>query len=507
MRLVFAFFDTLNRRSLECYGGDVKTPNFNRLADRSVTFDNHYAGSLPCMPARREMMTGRYNFLHRSWGPCEPFDHAFPEILFQEKGVYSHLVTDHSHYWKDGGATYHSRYDSYEFIRGQEMDPWKGFVEPPFDEWRKKYHPAQFDTRPRSKSRRNMVNRHYIVNYEDYPAVQTVTAGLEFIDLNKDADNWLLQIETFDPHEPFDVPKTFREGYPTDYNGPILDHPPYGDFDGGPDEIAELRANYAATLAHCDYQLGRILDVFDTHDMWKDTALIVTTDHGFLLGEHDLWAKNVMPCFNEVAHIPLFIFLPEHAGRGGERRKGLTQTTDLMPTLLDIFGVTPPPEVRGMSLLPLVAADGPGHETILYGQHGSAINITDGRYTYFRYPTDIFDGNLYQYTLMPTHIMSMFSVTELRNTTLARPFDFTQGVPVMKVPVIPESPFFKRHGPGVLTDCHTRLFDLQTDPTQSAPIHDPDVEKRLSLKIVAMMQDNDAPEELYQRFDLTEYLS
>ena len=83
MRLVFAFFDTLNRRSLECYGGDVKTPNFNRLADRSVTFDNHYAGSLPCMPARREMMTGRYNFLHRSWGPCEPFDHAFPEILFK----------------------------------------------------------------------------------------------------------------------------------------------------------------------------------------------------------------------------------------------------------------------------------------------------------------------------------------------------------------------------------------------------------------------------------------
>ena len=69
MRLVLAFFDTLNRRSLECYGGNfVKTPNFNRLAEKSITFDNHFAGSLPCMPARREIMTGRYNFLHRSWG-------------------------------------------------------------------------------------------------------------------------------------------------------------------------------------------------------------------------------------------------------------------------------------------------------------------------------------------------------------------------------------------------------------------------------------------------------
>lgn len=507
MKVVLAFFDTLNRRSLECYGGtEIRTPNFNRLSERSVTFDNHYAGSLPCMPARREMMTGRHNFLHRSWGPCEPFDHAFPEILFKEKGTYSHLVTDHSHYWKDGGATYHSRYDSFEFIRGQEMDPWKGYVEPPFDEWRKKYHPAQFDETPRSKFRRNMVNRHFIVDDDEYPAAQTVSAGLDFLKLNRHADNWLLQIETFDPHEPFDVPKAFRDGFPTNYYGPVLDYPVYGKFDGSTDEIAELKANYAATLSHCDYQLGRILDVFDEHNMWKDTALIVTTDHGFLLGEHDLWAKNIMPVFNEVAHIPFMVFLPGHEDHAGERRQGLTQTTDLMPTLLHLFGVTPPPEVRGMSLLPLVANDVPGHETILYGQHGAAINITDGRYTYFRYPKDIFDGNLNQYTLMPTHIISMFSVEELQNATLVRPFDFTQGVPVMKVPVIPESPYFKRHGPGVLIDCQTRLFDLYTSPNQTAPIDDPEIEERLKRKMVETMQANDAPKELYARFDLESYL-
>ena len=140
MRIVLAIFDTLNRRSLECYGGSsIKTPNFNRLSQNTITFDNHYVGSLPCMPARRELMTGRYNFLHRSWGPLEPFDNALPEILFEDAGVYSHLVTDHSHYWKDGGATYHSRFDSYEFVRGQEMDPWKGLVRPPFEEWEQRY--------------------------------------------------------------------------------------------------------------------------------------------------------------------------------------------------------------------------------------------------------------------------------------------------------------------------------------------------------------------------------
>ena len=82
------------------------------------------------------------------------------------------------------------------------------------------------------------------------------------------------------------------------------------------------------------------------------------------------------------------------------------------------------------------------------------------------------------------------------------PFDFTQGVPVMKVPVIPESRFFQRNGAGVLMDCHTRLFDLQTDPNQMTPIDDPEVESWLVQKMVEIMQVNDAPAELYRRFHL-----
>ena len=131
MKLIFVLFDSLNRGSLQCYGGmNVPTPNFSRLAERCVTFDNHYVGSLPCMPARRDMHTGRLSFLHRPWGPLEPFDNSFAELL-HKRGIYSHLVSDHYHYWEDGGATYHNRYDTYEFIRGQERDPWKAMVEPP----------------------------------------------------------------------------------------------------------------------------------------------------------------------------------------------------------------------------------------------------------------------------------------------------------------------------------------------------------------------------------------
>ena len=504
MRLVLAFFDTLNRRSLECYGGNfVKTPNFNRLAEKSITFDNHFAGSLPCMPARREIMTGRYNFLHRSWGPLEPFDNALPEILYEEANIYSHLITDHSHYWKDGGATYHSRYDSFEFVRGQEMDPWKGYVNPPTKEWENKFHQGQFDLSARSKFRRNLVNRNFIKNYEDFPSVETMNLGLEFIELNKNDDDWFLQIECFDPHEPFEAPERFKKGYPTNYTGPILDYPPYGKFYGSEDEAEELRSAYAATLSHSDFQLGRLLDVFDENEMWENTSLIVTTDHGFLLGEHDLWAKNVMPVFNEVAKIPLFISTPNTLEKKGQKRKSLTQTIDLMPTILGLFGLNSPKETHGQNLMSIIKKDNNLRRFILYGYHGAAINITDGRYTYFKYPENIYDGNLFQYTLMPSHIMSMFSVQELRLAELRRPFNFTKGVPLLKIPVIPDSAHFKRHGPGSLLPADSMMFDIEKDENQLLPIKNQKLEKTFQKEIVNLMKKNDAPSELYQRFNLT----
>ena len=124
MKTVLIMYDSLNKLSLQPYGNrEIITPNFQRLARHSVTFDNFFAGSLPCMPARRELQTGRLNFLHRSWTPSEPFDESMTELL-AEQGVYSHLITDHVHYWENGGANYWNRFSTFEFVRGQEGDRW-----------------------------------------------------------------------------------------------------------------------------------------------------------------------------------------------------------------------------------------------------------------------------------------------------------------------------------------------------------------------------------------------
>lgn len=124
MKTIMLMFDSLSKRMLPQYGNQyVYAPHFKSLSERMCVFDNFYAGSLPCMPARRELHTGRYNFLHRSWGPIEVFDDSMPEIL-KKNGIYSHLVSDHLHYWGDGGATYHTRYSSWECVRGQVADTW-----------------------------------------------------------------------------------------------------------------------------------------------------------------------------------------------------------------------------------------------------------------------------------------------------------------------------------------------------------------------------------------------
>ena len=500
MRTVFLLFDSLNARALSCYGGKLPTPNFDRLAERAVTFDSHYIGSMPCMPARRDMHAGRLCFLHRSWGPLEPFDDSFP-VLLQRAGVYSHLISDHYHYFEDGGATYHSRYTTWDFIRGQESDPWIAMVKPPLERFREHYHPIQLEETRDGHRLQGMINREAIKEEADFPSVQCFGAALRFLDQNGGDDNWLLQLETFDPHEPFFAPDLYKAALPTAYEGPTLDWPRYRRVQETAAEIEELRANYAALVALCDAQLGRIIDDFDTNNRWKDTAIVLTTDHGFLLSEHDWWAKNRMPFYNEIANIPLFIYHPAHAEKAGSRVSALTQTTDVMPTLLDMFGTSPGQSVLGRSMLSLISGERASiRDVAVYGIFGGAINATDGRYTYFRYPEDMEEEDLFEYTLMPMHNRSLFEIRELENAALHRGFDFTKGAPVLKIPALQDAKRSPRQGG--FADDRTVLYDLAQDPHQISPITAPDVERRMVDLIISEMKAHDAPSELYQRFAL-----
>lgn len=506
MRAIFVLFDSLNRLALGCYGGTLATPNFDRFAERAISFDCHYVGSLPCMPARRDIHTGRLNFPHRSWGPLEPFDNSFAELL-KQNDVHSHLVTDHTHYFEEGGATYHQRYSTWDFIRGQEDDHWKAMVQPPLERFREKYsqkhYPigGQIDASSRMRAQ-HAINKEFMREEADYPGSKCFASGMEFLETNSEADNWLLQIECFDPHEPFDAPERFKAAYQTGWNGGVLDWPYYEHVTDSKEEIAEIRANYAALVAMCDAYFGTLMDFMDANDMWRDTALILTTDHGYLLSEHDWWGKNLQPYYEEISHIPLILHHPQLADRAGSRVSGLTQTYDLMPTLLDIFGTAVPAEVQGRSMLELARGTGEGRQVGIFGMFGGPIGATDGHYAYYLYPEDLYAPGLHEYTLMPTHIRSMMSTSELQTAELVRDFGFTKEMPVMRIEALKDSRRIPNIDKRVFENLGTQLFDLRLDPRQEEPISDPAVELRLRNGIAAVLREHDAPHELYARYGL-----
>ena len=491
MKAIMLMFDSLNRHMLPPYGCDwTHAPNFARLAQRSLCFDTSYICSMPCMPARRDWHTGRPNFLHRSWGPLEPFDDSVPRIL-RDNGISSHLISDHYHYWEAGGATYHTQYSTWQFFRGQEGDPWIGQVaDPPRQE------AAGQNASDGNWHRQDRVNREFMRREEDQPQAKTFNAGIEFIRRNQAEDDWFLQIETFDPHEPFFTQRQYQDLYPLlfkERRGPLLDWPKYGPVTEAQELVDQCRGHYAALLSMCDAKLGHVLDVMDQLDMWDDTLLILWTDHGFLLGEHDLWAKGQMPWYGELANTPFFVWDPR-CKVAGQRRQSLVQPSiDLGPTLLGFFGLEPSEDMLGKDLAATIAADQPVREAAIFGSHGGQVNVTDGRYVYMRAAASDDNQPLFDYTLMPTRMRDHFSVDELQGAELASAFSFSKGCPLLKVRGKTRG---GQHAYG------SKLYDLQADPGQTAPLEDAQLEAQLEGQMAQLMRQCEAPAEQFARLGM-----
>jgi len=491
MKSVTVMFDSLAPRFLSAYGCDwTHTPNFARLARHTATFDNSFVCSMPCIPARRDFHTGRPNFLHRSWGPLEPFDDSMPEML-KQAGVYTHLSSDHCHYWEDGGGTYHGRFNSWEFFRGQEGDP---------------YIPDIAGLRAHSGGNttstpfpaHDKVNRQAIHSEADFSQAKTFRGGLDFLDRNHAEDQWMLQIECFDPHPPFLADGKYRDLYPrggSDMDG--FDWPPYGAAKQSQEEIEAVRRNYASLISMCDARLGEVLDAFDRHNLWDDTMLVVWADHGFMLGEHDAWGMCWLPYYDDAARNPLFIHDPRNPTPGARRQAIVQPSIDLAPTLLDYFDLKPTADMTGRPLGETVAEDAAVRSAAMFGIFGGHVSVTDSRYTYFRGSVRDDNQPMAQYTLMPTHMRRRFDVESLQQATLAPAFSFTKGCPVLRMPC-------DRAPIATSQSLHENLlFDRVADPGQTRPIKDPDLEARMVQTLRELMHAADAPAEQYDRLGLS----
>lgn len=508
MKAILILCDTVNRRALEFYQGKdpAFTPNLSRLAKKSVIFDSHWCGSAPCMPARKDLMTGRLNFLEKPWGGMEPFDLTIQQIL-QEKNVHSTLFSDHAHYVIPGGENYTKGFKAWEVYRGQECDAW--CVQPDETGIRKVDRPIGWKG---EYTEEEAANRKRFRTEYDYPSVKTMYHAAQWLEENHAADNFFLWVESFDPHEPYDAPRHYLDLYEKDgeYEGMDFDHPDYQPNIFDEKETKHLQNKYKALLTMTDRHIGEILDVLDKYDLWKDTMVIFTTDHGFHLGEHGLMAKNYMAPYNEVFHIPLLVY---HPNVEPGRCDAVTENIDMMPTLMEYFGVEKESlqyRIHGKSLFPLLKKETDKiREGAIFGYYGKQIGYTNGQYTYFRAAKDETNRPLYLYTAMPTLLRQCLGANDgikmedYDKIEMGRFLSWTN-YPVYRFPADiidfrnPSQEFSSRSP----FNSESMLFDLHNDYEQEYPINDEKLEKEMVQCLKKCMEEHDAPVEQYERLGI-----
>ncbi len=387
----------------------IRTPDLDRFAEGAVSFDNCYVSSFPTIPTRTDWFTGRFSFPFHGWKALDPRAPVLASLL-RQLGYLTQLIADNPH-MMSGSNNFQRGFEGAAWLRGQEGDTYLTRYN--------RLHTAM----PRDKTRQRplqhghpLVDLHRTTNAdwaweEDRFAARTLRTASRWLEENYRAERFLLWVDCFDVHEPWDPPAYWVERYDrSGYDGPAMLHPNYGPADiYSPPELSNLRAHYAGEISMISRWFGRLLQKLEDVGLEDRTAVVFLSDHGMFLGEHNRTGKSNLwegddrrwPLYQEVAHIPLWIRVP---GVTPHRVRALVQPPDLMPTLLELAGVQVPSDVQGRSLLPLIRGDVGRHRSLAVSGQNVADDITaavrDDTFSY--YPTgDTGSPELYQLSSDP----------------------------------------------------------------------------------------------------------
>jgi len=347
MNIVVIVADSLRTDYVGSYGSEVRTPNIDDLAEDGVQFNQAYSENLPTLPTRRSWWTGKYHFHEAGWQPFTSDDYLLAEVLW-DQGYNSALITDTYHMHK---PVYNCGrgFDTTTFVRGQEYDPWivddreipsveeseihrlKGGTGRESDEvWRERY-------------RQYLKNRTAYEEESDYPVARVTGEAINWLEKKsevKDRD-FLLWVDMFDPHEPWDPPEPYRSTYKDpDYDGPDIVDPVPGSVEGymDEDEVENTKNLYAGEVTMVDKYVGDIVKALKGQGLYDDTLLVFTSDHGEPFGEHGYIRKARPKNYQNLVQIPWIMKGPNNRWAGKEV-ESIVQTVDLMPTFLDLLDI------------------------------------------------------------------------------------------------------------------------------------------------------------------------
>ncbi|MFC1508696.1 sulfatase [Candidatus Omnitrophota bacterium] len=361
----------------------VKTPNLDALAEEGVYFDNCYADGLPTIPSRRVIHTGRSILPDRNkWRPLEKTDITFAEILGKADFTTSFIVDTFHHFKPD--LNFHRGFNHWQWIRGQESDPYKSG--------------PRNSVNPEDYTPKHLLNDYYrerIIQYilntkdrqseEDYFCAQSCNAAATWLEENKDNDGpFMMFIDMFDPHEPWDAPPKYKKMYRRNYP---LDRYIFGYGvqmeDIREEDIPILIDLYSAEVTFSDYCIGRLIDSVKRMGLWDNTIIAFSTDHGTHLGEQGCVQKQAKLLNSCLGRVPLIIRHPDRSFKG-KRIDALTSHMDFLPTFLSLLGVDCNVLFDGQNMWDLVKGSKKklrDHAITGYGNYGS---IHNDKWHYFQ---------------------------------------------------------------------------------------------------------------------------
>jgi arylsulfatase A-like enzyme len=362
MNAILVILDSLRKDHVRVYGNDrIKTPNLDALAEGSLRFTRAYPESIPTLPARRAIHTGLRTWPFRDWEPPEgePFMPAgwqripedqttLAEFLNLRQGFNTVLLSDTHHMFK-ASMNFQRGFKVFDWVRGQERDRYRPTTRVSQEAVDRLTVPGNSRSME-DKVRQYLANTRDRSGEEDYFAPRVFTMATEFLKKADRGQPFFLVVDCFDPHEPWDPPDQYVNLYSENYNGPEPIVPEYDDA-GWIDEreLERMRALYAGEVTMTDRWLGDFLETLDRSDFANETALVVLSDHGVALGEHNATGKPFWALYPELTDIPFFVRHPEGDG-AGETSDFFASTHDVAPTILGLLGLEPEQPMDGQDL-------------------------------------------------------------------------------------------------------------------------------------------------------------
>ncbi|MEQ8789035.1 MAG: sulfatase-like hydrolase/transferase [Pirellulaceae bacterium] len=454
-------YDTIHALGAEA----IRTPTLDRLARQGVAFTRAYCQTPICTPSRASFLTGRYpatTHVYRNGHARFPAGEVLVTKRLADAGYDCGLAGKlHLSTAKFGERRYDDGYrvlnysnlpypddndqgnHYYDWLRGEHgVDPYELF-----------HDRASFCGAG--------------VPSELHQVTWCSEMAIRFLSEKRDGP-WLMSVNPFDPHPPFDPPQEYLDRYdPSQLPPPLFRESdlqrqhdfanirqqkieavdPFGEMPNAPPVGSRapntykapdrfngqmIKAAYYAMIEHIDHQLGRIVDALEETGQRENTIILFHSDHGELLGDHGLIFKGCR-FFEGAVHVPLMFSCPKRF-QANLQSDALVELVDMAPTLLEAAGIQTPKAMQGRSLAPILTgqADPSIHREIVVCDFNDSVGYSpvqrptqatmtfDGRYKMVMYHRENGLGELFDLEEDPGEFDNLWTRPELQSFKLAR---------------------------------------------------------------------------------------